>query len=51
MIAISNEKYMAKYHQVEIDQPEGEVTPNNNTGTGNILTERGSMPFNNLINS
>jgi len=36
MIAIFAEKYMAKYLLVEIDQPEGEVNPNENNGSGSI---------------
>ena len=41
MIAIFAEKYMAKYLLVEIDQPEGEVNPNENNGSGSI-SARGS---------
>ena len=41
MIAIFAEKYMAKYLLVEIDQPEGEVNPNEDNGSGSI-SARGS---------
>ena len=42
MIAIFAEKYMAKYLLVEIDQPEGEVNPNEDNSSGSI-SARGSM--------
>ena len=44
MIAIFAEKYMAKYLLVEIDQPEGEVNPNEDNGSGSI-SARGSTVF------
>ena len=47
MIAIFAEKYMAKYLLVEIDQPEGEVNPNEDYGSGSI-SARGSTIFKSL---
>ena len=44
MIAIFAEKYMAKYLLVEIDQPEGEVNPNEDSGSRSIAA-RGSTIF------
>lgn len=50
MIAIFAEKYMAKYLLVEINQPEGEVNPNENNDSGSI-SARGStnIKFLNLL--